>query len=156
MSARQHNMTSAGLEAAIPGSVGRCLIHWATRPSDPWLEAGTCTIDSAPAQLHLLPRQAAIKPSGYAAMRQPEVEPGAQAWEACMLPLHYWRSCYQYVALHGMPKLTTQERRCLYKCVSVPAWVRTTCGLMAMTSVSHAEGRQLDPGQVYCCSGGGK
>ena len=25
-------MTSAGLEPAIPGSVGRCLIHWATRP----------------------------------------------------------------------------------------------------------------------------
>ena len=26
-------MTPAGLEPAIPGSVGRCLIHWATRPS---------------------------------------------------------------------------------------------------------------------------
>ena len=26
-------MTLAGLEPAIPGSVGRCLIHWATRPS---------------------------------------------------------------------------------------------------------------------------
>ena len=25
-------VTSAGLEPAIPGSVGRCLIHWATRP----------------------------------------------------------------------------------------------------------------------------
>ena len=25
-------MTPAGLEAAIPGSVGRCLIHWATGP----------------------------------------------------------------------------------------------------------------------------
>ena len=25
-------LTSAGLEPAIPGSVGRCLIHWATRP----------------------------------------------------------------------------------------------------------------------------
>ena len=25
-------MTSAGLEPAIPGSVGRCLIHWATGP----------------------------------------------------------------------------------------------------------------------------
>ena len=24
-----------------------------------------------------------------------------------------------------------------------------TCGLVAMTSASHAEGRQLDPGQVY-------
>ena len=26
------NMTPAGLEPAIPGSVGRCLIHWATGP----------------------------------------------------------------------------------------------------------------------------
>ena len=25
-------MTTAGLEPAIPGSVGRCLIHWATGP----------------------------------------------------------------------------------------------------------------------------
>ena len=27
-------MISAGLEPAIPGSVGQCPIHWATRPSD--------------------------------------------------------------------------------------------------------------------------
>ena len=25
----------------------------------------------------------------------------------------------------------------------------STCGLVAMTSPSHGEGRQLDPGQVY-------
>jgi hypothetical protein len=25
-----------------------------------------------------------------------------------------------------------------------------TCGLVAMTSAPHAEGRQFDPGQVYC------
>ena len=25
-----------------------------------------------------------------------------------------------------------------------------TCGLVAMTSAQHAEGRQFDPGQVYC------
>ena len=28
-------MTPAGLEPAIPGSVGRCLIHWATGPVGP-------------------------------------------------------------------------------------------------------------------------
>ena len=28
-------MTPAGLEPAIPGSVGRCLIHWATGPVEP-------------------------------------------------------------------------------------------------------------------------
>jgi hypothetical protein len=27
--------------------------------------------------------------------------------------------------------------------------VRSTCGLVAMTSASHTEGRQFDPGQVY-------
>jgi hypothetical protein len=27
--------------------------------------------------------------------------------------------------------------------------IRSTCGLVAMTSASHAEGRQFDPGQVY-------
>ena len=35
MSAKQHNMTSARLEPAIPGSVGRCLLHWATGPCAP-------------------------------------------------------------------------------------------------------------------------
>ena len=27
-----YQVTPAGLEPAIPGSVGRCLIHWATGP----------------------------------------------------------------------------------------------------------------------------
>jgi hypothetical protein len=26
-------------------------------------------------------------------LRTPGVEPGSQAWEACMMPLHYVRSC---------------------------------------------------------------
>ena len=37
-------------------------------------------------------------------------------------------------------------------CVSFRAQaqlLRRTCGLVAMTSASHAEGRQFDPGQVY-------
>ena len=29
---RYAQMTPGGLEPAIPGSVGRCLIHWATGP----------------------------------------------------------------------------------------------------------------------------
>ena len=29
------------------------------------------------------------------------------------------------------------------------AWEPGTCGLVAMTSAQHAEGRQFDPGQVY-------
>jgi hypothetical protein len=32
--------------------------------------------------------------------------------------------------------------------------LRSTCGLVAMTSASHAEGRQFDPGQVYFASCG--
>ena len=28
----ENNVNPAGLEPAIPGSVGRCLIHWATGP----------------------------------------------------------------------------------------------------------------------------
>ena len=30
---KNEKVTPAGLEPAIPGSVGRCLIHWATGPS---------------------------------------------------------------------------------------------------------------------------
>ena len=29
--------------------------------------------------------------------------------------------------------------------------LNSTCGLVAMTSAQHAEGRQFDPGQVYVC-----
>ena len=35
-------MTPAGLEPAIPGSVGRCLIHWATGPLDGASEVRKC------------------------------------------------------------------------------------------------------------------
>ena len=31
---------------------------------------------------------------GKEAMRTPGVELGSQAWEACMMPLHYVRSCH--------------------------------------------------------------
>ena len=30
------------------------------------------------------------------------------------------------------------------------AYSQSSCGLVAMTSASHAEGRQFDPGQLYC------
>jgi hypothetical protein len=33
--------------------------------------------------------------------------------------------------------------------LAINAYIMRTCGLVAMTSVSHAEGRQFDPGQVY-------
>ena len=30
------------------------------------------------------------------------------------------------------------------------AYPQSSCGLVAMTSASHAEGHQFDPGQLYC------
>ena len=51
-----------------------------------------------------------------------------------------------------MPRRTTlrlliiRRRRQLRRCFSEAL---STCGLVAMTSASHAEGRQFDPGQVY-------
>ena len=36
-------------------------------------------------------------------MRMPGVEPGSQAWEACMMPLHYMRSAHAARVLNPMP-----------------------------------------------------
>jgi hypothetical protein len=33
-------------------------------------------------------------------VRMPEVEPGSQAWEACMMPLHYMRFCLKLPLAH--------------------------------------------------------
>ena len=38
---------------------------------------------------------------------------------------------------------------CLYYASTTILSPHRTCGLVAMTSAPHAEGRQLDPGQVY-------
>jgi hypothetical protein len=43
---KENEMTPAGLEPAIPGSVGRCLIHWATGPLDKCPEVRIYLIDS--------------------------------------------------------------------------------------------------------------
>ncbi len=39
-------------------------------------------------------------------LRMPGVEPGSQAWEACMMPLHYMRMCYDLEVCIGtwLPK----------------------------------------------------
>ena len=44
-----------------------------------------------------------------------------------------------------------KHRLCLMLCfmITQPQMEMSTCGLVAMTSASHAEGRQFDPGQVY-------
>ena len=48
-------------------------------------------------------------------------------------------------------KKQVQDWGCLASTLSFPDShiSRSTCGLVAMTSASHAEGRQFDPGQVY-------
>ena len=47
-------------------------------------------------------------------------------------------------------KCCTAFRKCVHWSLSTKVQVqRSTCGLVAMTSASHAEGRQFDPGQVY-------
>ena len=38
---------------------------------------------------------------------------------------------------------------CIPMCSCMSLGIGSTCGLVAMTSASHAEGRQFDPGQVY-------
>ena len=47
---------------------------------------------------------------------------------------------------------TVSGSACLEKLRRINAWTycrSSTCGLVAMTSASHAEGRQFDPGQVH-------
>ncbi len=41
-------------------------------------------------------------------VRTPGVEPGSQAWEACMIPLHYMRSCNR-TAFHGQTAVARQD-----------------------------------------------
>ena len=41
-------------------------------------------------------------------VRMPGVEPGSQAWEACMIPLHYMRS-YNSIVVHGSQAVAQQH-----------------------------------------------
>ena len=49
-------------------------------------------------------------------MRTPGVEPGSQAWEACMMPLHYVRFWhFRYVAsIISVPRISNAD---IYACV---------------------------------------
>ena len=99
----------AGLEPAIPGLGGRCLIHWATeaivyflcctwtiqRPVcfDPrWHSFNRLTkcfellfMGTGMKAFHLIP----WKDYSYKNLLHcPGIEPGSQEWESCMIPLH--------------------------------------------------------------------
>ena len=50
-------------------------------------------------------------------MRMPGVEPGSQAWGACMMPLHYMRSCVFFIrwSLHAEQMNTSRgAKRALF------------------------------------------
>ena len=49
---------------------------------------------------------------------------------------------------HAEPPHTAPQS-CFAGLPRLPPAHRSTCGLVAMASASHAEGRQFDPGQVY-------
>ena len=67
-----------------------------------------------------------------------------QAWAGCKRRGSFGALCS---ALLFVAAFQATESLWLYSCI------RSTCGLVAMTSASHAEGCQLDPSQVYsCCS----
>lgn len=52
------------------------VLHWS------WVKTCKSTLASTCVSVHT---------NGYQHLRMPGVEPGSQAWEACMMPLHYMR-----------------------------------------------------------------
>ena len=63
--------------------------------------------------------------------------------------------CRQCIACIDIPCLLARKAIFLNHhlwmpmCIDACFKLHRTCGLVAMTSASHAEGRQFDPGQVY-------
>ena len=55
-----NKMTPAGLEPAIPGSVGRCLIHWATGPDDNDFQQSNSASIKGSTKLSQAPRKALV------------------------------------------------------------------------------------------------
>ena len=158
---------------------------------------------SFPIDHHGAPKQTC----GPNKLHTPGIEPGAQAWKACMLPLHYecHAMCLQRqggrkhgaatqcespvcdnVIRYTWPGSNWRPSACEADVIATRPQVRClsdrwndlvatyhttrpspaspishrqaakgasrsltcTCGLVAMTSAQHAEGRQFDPGQV--------
>ena len=65
--------------------------------------------------------------------------------------LHYQGSMWHLLLLPRCYCLLVKARRgCITGSGGMSQQcIQSTCGLAAMTSAPHAEGRQLDPGQVY-------
>lgn len=75
-------------------------------------------------------------------MRLPGVKPGAQAWEACMLPLHYRRSCKSKHQEALINLGSTNHSQVLNK--HSPKVHQIRCSIVVSTSACHAE----DPGSI--------
>ena len=80
-----------------------------------------------------------------------------------MAVLRAWGQHAPSSGVHSMPDATLPGAPCsspraagtcapcvrtLLRLLAADADAQSTCGLVAMTSAPHAEGRQLDPGQV--------
>ena len=129
-------MTPAGLEPAIPGSVGRCLIHWATGPIDKtfrvrtfklWRQTNRCPTPLLPAK-SLRPRAMAraTRPCALLRGRTP-----ANAPRAAMPPLSSARRPPE-----GARFLTPRDQSCvqvrgLYSSVAE----RQSCKLKVLGSI---------------------
>ena len=58
-------------------------------------------------------------------MRTPGVEPGSQAWEACMMPLHYVRKCVLCVSVYNkciVVCIISGQLNCVSECVGGVRW----------------------------------
>lgn len=77
-------------------------------------------------------------------MRTPGVEPGSQAWEACMMPLHYVRQCdrrHQY-----MSSISHALRRWGDDLTGARARQHVRRSLVASTPARHADDLGSIPG----------
>ena len=84
---QEKNLILVGLEPTIPGSVGRCLIHWATGPTDGHDVTKSSTSSCSCAQhmsakvvAHantcLSPSQSTVSAEANKVIRPPGIEPG--------------------------------------------------------------------------------
>ena len=85
---QSQHMTPAGLESAIPGSVGRCLIHWATGPSSSLWKTTDAQNFFCPS-LHL-PLGVILEGQSDKLVNQHDFKPRWLSWESVWLKI--WRS----------------------------------------------------------------
>ena len=92
-------------------------LHWTARPWHGMVQA-ICDVLLGTAGVWVVLTSMPRRPShtGRLKMRTPGVEPGSQAWEACMMPLHYVRRCYK------TSRAILHSWACQPSCGSVGPW----------------------------------